>query len=193
MLLGALTAQAARRLSMKFDSLGLDVLCAHRDRRVGRDESSHVRLGQIISWIDLEFKPSSRLAYPDIAIVDRTSNKVILLAEVEESKAQPKLVITDLFATLLGDCVTFGPDHKEVLKVGPWTTFVLLAKSTGKASGEEQLKSLAGKLNEVRKCLTTAANASVGQIIIDTYRSEPELGEKLVTQTEKALAAFTGA
>lgn len=191
MLQGAWTAQAARKLSARFDSLGFDVLCARQDRRVRKDESSQVMLGQIISWIGPEFKPASFLAFPDIAIVDRASKKVILLAEVEESKAQPKVVIADLFATLLGDHITFGRDHKEELKIGPWTTFSVLTKSTGKGSGVQQLQSLARRLDEARKRLPTP-NASVGQISIETYRSESELGNRLIAQTEKALRAFGG-
>jgi hypothetical protein len=161
MLQGAQTAKAARALSMKFDSLGLDVLCAHRDTRGGKAESSHVRTGQIISWIGHEFNASSRLAFPDIAIVNGASKKVLLLAEVEETKAPPKLVIADLFTTLLGDCMTFRRNHREDVKIGPWTTFSLLAKSTGRGSGEQQLKILAGRLNEVRKLLSTP-NATLG-------------------------------
>ena len=77
-------------MSVKVDSLGFDVLCAHRDRRVRRDEISRVRFGQTVSRLGSDFKSSSRLAFPDIAVVDRTSKKAILVAEVEESKAQPK-------------------------------------------------------------------------------------------------------
>lgn len=137
----------------------------------------------------LEFKSYSRLAFPDIAVVNRTSKKVILLAEVEESKAPPKLVFADFLATLLGDQITFGPNQKEELKIGPWTTFSVLTKSTGTGSGDEQLQLLVGKLNEVRKRLSTP-NSLVGQLSIETYRNEIELGDRLVAQTEKALGQF---
>jgi hypothetical protein len=50
------------------------VLCAHRDRRVQKDETSHVRLGQTISWLGSEFESSSRLAFPDIVIVTGASD-----------------------------------------------------------------------------------------------------------------------
>jgi hypothetical protein len=191
MLQGAWTAQAAHELSTKIDSLRFDVLCAHRDKRVRKDETSHVRFGQTISWLGSEFKSSSRLAFPDIAVVDRTSKKVILVAEVEESKAQPKLVIADLFATLLGDHITFGPDHKEELTIGPWTTYSVLSKSTGRESGNEQMQWLAARLNDVKNGLSTP-NASVGRINIQTYRTEKELGQRLIAQTEKALVEFRG-
>jgi hypothetical protein len=121
--------------------------------------------------------------------VDRTSKKAILVAEVEESKAHPKLLIADLFATLLGDHITFGPDHKEELRIGPWTTYSIFTKSTGKGSGEQQLEWLAARLNDVRKRLDTP-NAAVGQISIQTYRTEEELREKLSAETEKALLAL---
>jgi hypothetical protein len=189
MMQGAWTARAAHALSAKVESLGFDVLCAHRDRRIRGVETSHVRFGQTISWIDSDFKSGSRLGFPDIAFVDRISKKAILLVEVEESKAPPKLVIADLFATLLGDHITFGPDHKEELQIGLWTTYSILTKSTGMGSGEQQLQGLAERLNEVKGGLRTA-NASVGHINIQTYRTEEELREKLLTQTEKALVTF---
>lgn len=186
MLQGAWTAGAARKLSEMFYSLGFDVLCAHQDRRVRKDESSQVKLGQIISWIGPEFKPASRLAFPDIAVVDRTSKKVILLAEVEESKAQPKVVIADVFGTLLGDHITFGRNHNGELKIGPWTTLSVLTRSTGRGSGVQQLQSLAKRLDDVRKRLSTP-NSCVGRISIGTYRSEPDLGDELVNQTKAAM------
>jgi hypothetical protein len=191
MLQGAQTARAAHNLSVKVDSLGFDVLCAHRDRRVRKDDSSHVRFGQTISWLGSEFKSSSRLAFPDIAVVHRTSKKAILVAEVEESRAQPKLVIADIFSILLGDHITFGPDHKEELKIGSWTTFSVLTKSTGRDSGDRRHQSLMARLDEVRKRLT-APNSCVGQISIGTYRSETELGDELIAQTKKAMKHFAG-
>jgi hypothetical protein len=186
---GAWTAQAARELSAKLDSLGFDVLCAHRDRRVRKDEPSHVRFGQTISWLGSDFKSSSRLAFPDIAVVDRASKKAILVAEVEESKAQPKLVIADLLATLLGDHITFGSNHKEELQIGPWTTYSILAKFPGRGSSEQQLQGLSARLNEVKNSLHSP-NASVGLINIQTYRTEEELRRKLFTQAEKALVTL---
>jgi hypothetical protein len=56
MLQGAQTARAAHNLSVNVDSLGFDVLCAHRDRRVRRDETSRVRFGQTVSWLGSDFK-----------------------------------------------------------------------------------------------------------------------------------------
>jgi hypothetical protein len=189
MLQGAWTAHAARTLSIEFDSRGLDVLCAHQDRRIRKGESSGLRTRQIISWMGSEFRASSRLAFPDIAMVDRKSKKVVLLAEVEESEAQPKLVIADLFATLLGDRVTFGRNHKEDLIVGPWTSFIVLAKSAGSGSGEQQLRILTGRLNEILKHISTP-NATVGRIGVETYRSESQLTERLRAQAENALREF---
>jgi hypothetical protein len=189
MLQGAWTAHGARTLSMEFDSRGLDVLCAHQDRRIGKGKSSGLRTGQIISWMGTDFKASSRLAFPDIAMVDRASEKLILLVEVEESKAQPKLVIADLFATLFGDHITFGRNQKEDLKLGSWTSFIVLTKSSGRGSGEQQLRILAARLDEVRKHLTTP-NAALGKIIIETYLDESDLTRKLVAHAQKALREF---
>jgi hypothetical protein len=131
----------------------------------------------------------SRLAFPDIAVVDRVSKKIILLAEVEESKVQPKLVIADLLATLLGDHISFGRNRKEDLSLGPWTAFIVLAKSTGRGSGDQQFRILAARLNEIRKHLPTS-NATVGTVIVVTYRNEPHLTRKLVAHTQKVLREF---
>jgi hypothetical protein len=101
------------------------------------------------------------------------------------------LVIADIFATLLGDRITFGRDNKEELLIGPWTAYSILAKSTGKGTGEQQLQGLVARLNEVKRNLRTP-NASVGQINIQAYRTEEELSERLLTQTENALISFRG-
>ena len=116
---------------------------------------------------------------------------MILLSEVEEDKPQPKVVIGDTLANLLGDHLTFAPDRKEKLMVGSWTTFSFLAKSTGKGSGDKQLRMLQQKLNEAKMKLYTA-NAAVREIIIDTYQSETELQEKLMNQTKRTLKEFRG-
>jgi hypothetical protein len=189
LLQGAWTAEAARALSNEFDAQGFDVFCAHRDKRARKRGASPFKTGRIISWVGSDLTAWSQLAFPDIAVVDRNTKKVILLSEVEENKAQPKLVIGDILANLLGDYLTFAPDPKEKMLVGSWTTFSFLAKSTGKGSGEQQLRMLQHKLNQTKKNLSTP-NAAVKEIIIDTYQSEPELQEKLVNQTKTALKEF---
>jgi hypothetical protein len=186
MLQGAWTASAARLLSDKYDSHGFDVLCAHQDRRSDRTGESRVRTGQIVCWAGSDFKSSSRLTFPDIAVLDRRSKKVILLAEVEERKASPKLVVADFLATLIGDHLTFGANHAEELHVGSWTNFSVLVRSTGIGATDQRLPSLATKLDEVRKRLSTP-NSLIGQLSLEAYRSEIELRDQLVTQTEKAL------
>ena len=45
------------------------------------------------------------------------------------------LVLADFFATLLSDYLTFGPNHKEELEIGPWTNFIVITKSIGAGSG----------------------------------------------------------
>ena len=191
MLQGAWTAEAARWISNEFDAEGFDVLCAHRDKRTGKGGASRVKTGRIISWVGLDLEPWSQLAWPDIAVVDRDTKKVILLSEIEEDKPQPKLVIGDTLANLLGDHLTFASDRKEKLMIGSWTTFSFLAKSTGKGSGDKQLRMLQQKLNEARTNLSTA-NAAVKEVIIDTYQSETELQEKLMNQTKTALKELRG-
>jgi len=186
MLQGAWTAEAARRLSNEFDAEGFDVFCPHCDKRTGRSLDSHVKTGRIISWVGNELKRWSQFAWPDIAVVDRNTKKVLLLSEVEEGKPQPKVVIGDIVATLLGDHITFAPKSQDELTVGPWTTFSFFAKSTGKGSGEQQLRMLEQKVNEARMNFSTP-NSTVKEIIIDSYQSESELHEKLMSQTRKAL------
>jgi len=183
---GAWTAEAARGLSNHFDPQGFDVLCAHRDRRTRKDSTSRVKTGRIISWVGPDFRRGSQLAFPDIAIVERSTKKVILLGEVEETKPQPKTVIGDTFANLLGDHLTFGPNQKEELIVGNWTTFIFLAISTGKGSGDQQLRMLQHKLNQVRMHLSNQ-NSAVREIVIDIYQSETELHTKLLNQAKNAL------
>ena len=190
MLHGAWTAQAAHTLSTQIDSNRFDVLCAHRDNRSPIARKSRVRLGQIVCWMGFEFDASSRLSFPDVAVVDRASGKAVLLVEVEESKAPPKLVLADFFGMLLGDCVTFGRSH-EKLKIGEWTTSCVFVKSTGRGSGDQQLQSLVVRLDEARKQLTTP-NKRIGRISIQAYRSESDLCDRMSAQTEEALRQLSG-
>jgi len=138
-----------------------------------------------------EFEASSRLSFPDVGVVDRASGKAVLLAEVEESKASPKLVLADFFGMLLGDCVTFGRNHEKELRVGEWTTSCVFMKSTGRGSGDQQLQSLAVRLDEARKQLTTL-NKHIGRISIQTYRSESDLCDRMSAQTGEALKQLRG-
>ena len=188
MLQGAWTAEAARVISNQFDSQGFDVLCPHQDKRTGRNGDSHVRNGHIISWVGNDLSLESQLAFPDIAVVDRTTRKVVLLCEVEESEPQPKTVVGDILANLLGDHLTFAPNRNELL-IGGWTTFSFLAKSTGKGYGIQQLRMLQQKLNQIRMNLATP-NAAIKEIIIETYQVETELQERLIRQTKSVVNRF---
>ena len=96
---GELTAQAARRLTKDISYPRFMVLFDHGNPRMDGVN----RVGQIASWFGSHYDRNSRLALLDIALVDRKTNSVLALVEIEETSAVPKTIIGDAFGFLFGD------------------------------------------------------------------------------------------
>ena len=173
---GELAARMARKLSPKPEFRGYDVLFDHGDKEIDPPD----KVGRIVSWFGSEYKRDARLAFLDIAVVSRDSGKVFALIEIEESTSKPKVLLGDVLATLLGDKITF--QGKRDLKVGRWTKLIAIAHTNKTA----QIAFLRDQVNQLRPLLSTS-NASIGQIVIDTFDNEPELETKLTQAVEHAL------
>ena len=99
---GDLTARMANILIQKLASHGLMIFCSHR----GEFKNPEFEVGQTKSWLE-----GVELGYPDIAVVSRNLDKAVALIEIEQSPADPKKLLGDVFATLLGDEITF--EHSQ--------------------------------------------------------------------------------
>lgn len=157
----------------------MDVLFDHGDPQKDPKE----KLGRIVSWFGPEYRRDTRLAFLDIAVVRRSSNKSLALIEIEERKAPPKVIIADVLATLLGDHVSFQGGQRH-LDIGAWTTLIVLAYAGVTGTRSAQLDLLNKRLNRIRGQLSTP-NASIGNIVVDTFQNVAELEKKLLHEIER--------
>ncbi len=169
---GELTAQVSRSLSRELQGRDYEVLFDHGDKGVDPPD----QLGQIASWFGPDYKTDSRLALLDIAIVRRGTDDALLLVEIEENAASPKVLLGDVLATLLGDHITFQGQRE--LNVGPWTSLIVLVRSEADRP-DAKIGYLVEKLCELKSRMTTS-NASIGKVVIDAFSNGVELQEKVV-------------
>ena len=67
-----------------------------------------------------------RLSYIDLVVVDSSSNELLMIMEVEESSKEPKRVLGDIFAVLMGDNITYGGrNESRELKITSQTVMVV--------------------------------------------------------------------
>ncbi len=168
---GILTARMAAVLSADVELRDFDILHDHGTR----NPETAATIGRIASWTGPEYRTESLLSFIDIALVSRTSNKAIVLIEIEETTDKPKVLLGDVLAVLMGDGVKFRGQRE--LMVGPWTTLIVLAH-TESASHQQRAEFLVAQLNQIRSCLQTP-NASIGHIAVDLFDDEVELEAKL--------------
>jgi hypothetical protein len=173
---GVLTAEMGDHLEKDLKLKGYIVLYDHGPAKEN--------MGKIAARYGPKPKKELRtgLSQLDIAIIDRKSENVTALIEIEETSDKPKTLLGDVFATLLGERFTFNIE-KSKLKVGPWTTLIVLGKGTLKDKARIEFlstrvdKIIAGQKKE---------DMSVGKVIIDYYFSDKDLERKLREQIDLA-------
>jgi hypothetical protein len=172
---GELTAEVARRLTAEFKGRA-DILFDHGDpERDGLD-----KVGVIRSWFGDKRKRGTLIADLDIAVVLPDSDKVLALIEIEESSANPKTLLGNVFATLLGDHITF--QCKREFQVDSQTMLIVLAQS----NSEKQV------ITHLNQILATSVNwgtrnACIRNVLIDTFRDRFDLEKKLFRLVKSAI------
>ena len=174
---GVLTARMARLLSAWLEEHPFKVLCVCGHR--GNETPLPENLGHIVSWFGPEYNRDSRLALLDIAVISDT--KALALVEIEESSDEPKTLIGDVFATLLGDHITY---RGEELEVGAFTTLIVLGRNK---QGQSDSAALLEQHGNLLLSTLRSGNASIGRVVVDTFRDEGELESKLKELIERAL------
>ena len=96
-----LTDQIGHELSKKLEKHGFGDLYDH-----GKSDTQNQSIGRINSWFGEKDSSKTRLALIDIAIVQKNSNRVRTLIEIEETSSNPKSILADVLRTLLGEHVT---------------------------------------------------------------------------------------
>ncbi len=137
---------------------------------------------RIYSWFGQVYtapKADKHLAWIDIVVAEPTSGKVYQIMEIEDSIVQPKTIMGDLMAVLLGDgLATAG---RSDWQVGSWTTltvFSYVKTSTAEARFHARLAHLQGQIANLRTSMGTR-NAAIGHIVLDTFKDHEELVRKL--------------
>src|SRR5690349_15243358 len=137
---GVLTVQVAQTLQKEFDKRGFDVLHDHGQKDFELEDTP----GKLRSWFGSDLTRETALADLDLAIVSRETDKAYALIEIEETTHKPKVILGDIFATLLGSGIAFNGKH---LGIGSWTTLIVLVRNIH-ASHESRMAYLEQQANQ---------------------------------------------
>ena len=170
---GKLTAALAQKLSQEYGPRGIHVFHDH-----GEQEPR----GEIVSWFGSPRMPerSTRLSELDIAIIHRETDRAMVLIEVEESNDRPRTLLADAFATLLGTQISY---RGKRLKIGPWTTLLLIAHGTSDHYGRNAF--LLQQTELARLGLSTG-NSQIGKVLIETFSDGIDLEQKVRNVIDRA-------
>ena len=177
MSLGKLTSEAGRTLSDMLQHQGYDVLFDHG----GKINEGRYKVGKINGWYGNEYNASSQLAQLDIAVVEKESHRALALIEIEESPSVPKVIIGDIFATLLCDHIAF--ERQRELEVGEFTGLLVLIRA-GKIRKHSRDKYIQNQAIHLMKYMQSG-NAVIGRVVLLEFESEKELSEILNKKIEE--------
>ena len=170
---GQLTVKVAETLCSYYEAKGYGVLYDH--------DSTKENVGKTVSWFGDKYSRESELSQLDIAIVEKGSDKVLALIEIEETNDTPKTFMGDLFGVFLGDHISFRGERE--LSVGEYTTLIVLGKS--KVMHRKRNVYLHEQGIKIKSNLSTA-NSAIGNIVIDTFADEKGLHEFLSSVLDRA-------
>jgi len=159
---GELTAKMAREISNVWEARGYDVLFDHG--------YSGETVGKIVSWFGESHSRETQLSQIDIAIVEKTSNNVFALIEIEETNDKPKTFLGDVFGVLLGDHIQFG--GKRELFVNENTALFVFGKS--ETAHKERVEYLRNRVLKIKTGLSSA-NSKIGAVVIKTFLDDRAL------------------
>jgi hypothetical protein len=105
---GKNTAELGRRIRRRIDRAG------RKDLEIFFDHGIKNESKRPVPYFG-SYGTSTSLAFVDIAVINKDTNRVLVLCEVEEEGANPKRIIGDCFNIFLSDSVWIGKrpyDHK---------------------------------------------------------------------------------
>lgn len=176
---GEWTARIGRTLAEHLQQRNYEVLFDH-----GRSQFDPAdKLGKIASWVGQPYSYEAILGHLDIAVVAPKTNRVIMLIEIEESTDNPKTLLGDVFATLLGEQLTFQGTRQ--LHVGEWTTLLVLAQSS-RPTHQTRLAYLQLAALQL-KAHSSAPNSRIGTVTLDSFTDEAELEAKVKRCVDSAI------
>ncbi len=171
---GLLTAKVAREISPYWEERGYQVLYDH-------DPASD-RVGKVVSSFgDLPYDRGTQLSHIDIAVVEKTDDKIFALIEIEETTDKPKTILGDLLGVLMGEQVSFGKERP--LLIDEHTILLVFVKS--KVSHDERNKYLREKVVRIKSNLLTA-NSVIERIDIKDFGEDTKLSALMQSVLDKA-------
>jgi hypothetical protein len=170
---GQLTSAVAKSITEELNQKGYDVYYDH--------EKAGKFMGTIAVSIDDKLSREKEISQLDIAIVERIPNKAIALIEIEETTDNPKKLIGDIFAVLMGTS-TYLPGGKPVY-VGEWTTLMIIGKGPGHVDRNERIRKMA---NNAKSALGTV-NSKIGNFVIKSFSVNDDLKKVLMEEIDEAI------
>jgi hypothetical protein len=170
---GQLTSAAAQSIMGELNRRGYDVYYDH-----GKKGDF---VGKIAVSINKDLGRVKEISQMDIAVINRKTNKVIALVEIEETTDNPKKLIGDIFSIIMGNSI--HPPKREKVLVGEWTTLIIIGKGGGHDVRNERILKLA---NKAKSALGTV-NSSIGNIVIESFPDSGNLEKTLMEQIDAAI------
>jgi hypothetical protein len=170
---GQLTSAVAKSIKKELNEKGYDVYYDHKKE----DEFT----GTIAVSIKEMLGREKEISQLDIAVVERDSNKVIALIEIEETTDNPKKLIGDIFAVLMGNSI-YRP-RGEKMDVREWTTLIIIGKGSGHEDRNRHILKMA---NNAKSTLGTK-NSRIGNIVIEPVSPNDDLVKVLMKQINEAI------
>jgi len=163
---GQLTAKVAREISPYWDERGFYVLYDH--------DPADKNVGKIMSRFGESYGRRTQLSHVDISIVEKNSDRVFALIEIEETTNKPKTILGDVFGVLMGEHISFGKERP--LLVNEQTILVVFVKS--KVSHDERNQYIREKVEKVKPELGTK-NSAIRKVFIETFSDDGKLPESV--------------
>lgn len=128
-----------------------------------------------------------QLAHLDLAVVHAKSLRVVALIEIEDTTDNPKTLLGDLMATLVGGGIAIGAQTQWT--IGPWTTLMVLAHVDNPARQQEYQGRIDYLQAQIRRLLPFIGtnNARIGAVLLDSFVTQVELDDKLQRYVRTAI------
>jgi hypothetical protein len=142
---GRYTGKLGYELYNKYNTTSYNIFYAHE----GNNKKNEPNLCKPTPFFD-QCSRDTTLSYVDIAIFNEKENVVKLIAEIEESGAEPKKIIGDIVNVSISDQISI---KSEKYNYSENLVFILGVIVNAKGSGEEKARKLQQKLTHINQLL----------------------------------------
>ena len=178
------TVPAAKRLKNCLDNKRFEVFFDHGDAAEAQT---------IVAWAgDAYVTPRSpkQLAHLDIAVIDPATDNVVCLIEIEDTTDNPKTLIGDLVAPMLGSGIAIG--QKADFVVDPSATLIVFAHFKTEQEQQSHAKRLTHIQDGVTRIQTALGDGGIafGRCILDSFVDEDQLDQRLWNHVRSARSRY---